>query len=259
MSSCSHGCQYLWNFESIDFCWLDALLPEAKYATFGKWALPSFLSARFEEEIFKSESFMGPFRTHLAPQRLIQHLSRSLDGSLGCVCLVVMIHTHLQSVPASLFFFFFFFFLPHANRCNRNSSEIEVDRWRGNIRGGATGRSRWKEIRIKARGEMGEKKKTWKRGKKGMDGADEERDKREGGGEAEGGHCWCWNQRLEVESCENKSNLHHCSTELSTAFHLPPSKNPPTPPSPSFPTNSPRHSTALKWKTAFKGTEKKDI
>lgn len=61
--------------------------------------------------------------------------------------------------------------------------------------------------------------------KNGKDGADEERDKRGGG--AEGGHCCCcWNHRLEVRSGENKSNLHHCSTELSAAFHLPPSKTP---------------------------------
>lgn len=64
---------------------------ESKICHIWKWALPSLLSARFGKEIFKSESFMGPFRTHLAPQRLIQHLSCSLDDSLGCVCLVVMI------------------------------------------------------------------------------------------------------------------------------------------------------------------------
>lgn len=60
-----------------------------------------------------------------------------------------------------------------------------------------------------------------------------------GGGEREagGGHCWCWNQRLEVKSCENKSNLHHCSTELSNAFHLPPSKT--LPPLPSLPPSRP--------------------
>lgn len=65
---------------------------------------------------------------------------------------------------------------------------------------------------------------------------------------AEGGHCWCWNQKLEVKSCENKSNLHHCSTELSTAFHLPP---------PPLPTNPPCHSTALKWKTASRAVRRK--
>lgn len=98
------------------------------------------------------------------------------------------------------------------------------------------------------RGETGGKK-TWERGK-GNGGMGQMRRRIWGG--AEGGHCWCWNQKLEVKSCENKSNLHHCSTELSAAFHLPP-----TPPS--FPTNPPCHSTALKWKTAFKGSEKKEI
>lgn len=31
-----------------------------------------------------------------------------------------------------------------------------------------------------------------------------------------------------MRSGENKSNLHHCSAELSAAFHLPPSKTPPS-------------------------------
>lgn len=44
-----------------------------------------------------------------------------------------------------------------------------------------------------------------------------------------------------MKSCENKSNLHHCSTELSSAFHLPPLSYPPTPPSPSSNLTTPFH------------------
>lgn len=68
-----------------------------------------------------------------------------------------------------------------------------------------------------------------------MDGADKERDKERDGGvkAAQGGHCWCWNHRLEVKSFENKSNLHHCSAELSDAFHLAPFKTFPPPQQPS--------------------------
>lgn len=139
----------------------------------------------------------------------------------------------------SHFPFFPSFFLPHANRCNM---EYTRD-------GEAIGRSRLKEIRVKEWGENG----RWNNmieGKKGMDRTGEEREKRWGEKVAEGGHCWCWNQRLEVKSWENKCNLHHWSTELSSAFHLPP---------PPHPANSPHHSTAFIWKTGFKGCGKKEI
>lgn len=63
-----------------------------------------------------------------------------------------------------------------------------------------------------------------------------------------------------MKSCENKSNLHHCSTELSNAFHLPLSQKKKKNPTPSsLPANSPHHATALRWKTGFKGSGKEDI
>lgn len=114
-------------------------------------------------------------------------------------------------------------------------------------------------ILVKAGGEIGGR--TWKRREKRMDGADKERDKKRDGGvkAAKGGHCWCWNQRLEVKSFENKSNLHHCSTELSDAFHLAPFKTFPPPHQPilSSKLTTPFHGPQMEKKNAFKGVGRK--
>lgn len=122
-----------------------------------------------------------------------------------------------------------------------------------------TGRSRWKETCEGRRGTWGGE--NMKEKGERMDGADKERDKERDGGvkAAQGGHCWCWNHRLEVKSFENKSNLHHCSAELSDAFHLAPFKTFPPPQQPSklttpFP-NSSQLSNGEK-KNAFKGVRK---
>lgn len=87
-----------------------------------------------------------------------------------------------------------------------------------------------------------------------MDGADEEGDKRDGRESSRGRSLLVLKSEAGSEECENKSNLHHCSTELSSAFHLPLLKPSITPPS--LPANSPPHSTAL---TGFKGSGKKEI
>lgn len=78
---------------------------EGKCALYGEEHSQDACQQDLRRRYLNPNPFMGHFRTHLAHQTLIQHLSRSPDCSLGSIFLLVMIqaiHTHLQSVPASL-------------------------------------------------------------------------------------------------------------------------------------------------------------